>query len=91
MTSQDYRIQENHRPDDFADNPQRERYEDARRYQSGRRDFQGQAGYGRGWDFGPRDDYWRDGDNFGRRGGEPYYGRNRLEADYYGGAELETG
>jgi hypothetical protein len=22
---------------------------------------------------------------FGRRGGEPYYGRNRLEADYYGG------
>jgi hypothetical protein len=42
-------------------------------------------GYGRGRDFGPRDDYWRDGDNFGRRGGEPYYGRNRLQADYYGG------
>jgi osmotically-inducible protein OsmY len=85
MTTQDYRIQENHRQDDYGDDPRRGRYEDTRRYQSVRRDLQeDQAGYGRGRDFGSRDEYWRDADNIGRRGSE-VYGRNRLEADYYGG------
>jgi len=85
MSSQDYRVQENrYRPDDFADDPRRERYEDARRYQSRRRDFQGQAAYGRGRDFGPRDDYGRDADNLGRRWGEPS-GRGRYEEEYFGG------
>ena len=85
MSSQDYRVQENrYRPDDFADDPRRERYEDARRYQSGRRDFQGQAGYGRGRDFGPRDEYGRDGDAIGRRWSEPS-GRGRYEEEYFGG------
>jgi hypothetical protein len=85
MSSQDYRVQENrYRPDDFADDPRRERYEDARRYQSGRRDFQGQTGYGRGRDFGPRDEYGRDGDAIGRRWSEPS-GRGRYEEEYFGG------
>ena len=84
MSSQDYRVQENrYRQDDFADDPRRERYEDARRYQSGRRDFQGQAGYGRGRDFGPRDEYGRDGDAIGRRWSEPS-GRGRYEEEYFG-------
>jgi osmotically-inducible protein OsmY len=77
MTSQDYRIQENrYRQDDFADDPRRERYEDARRYQGGRREYQGQVGYGRGREFGLRDDYGRQGEYFGRRPGDlPNYGR----------------
>jgi osmotically-inducible protein OsmY len=77
MTSQDYRVQDNrYRPDDFADDP--------RRYQSSRRELPGQAGYGRGRDFGPRELYARDGENIDRRFGEPY-GRARFEEDYYGG------
>jgi hypothetical protein len=85
MTSQDYRVQDNrYRPDDFADDPRRDRSEEARRYQSSRRELPGQAGYGRGRDFGPRELYARDGENIDRRFGEPY-GRARFEEDYYGG------
>lgn len=88
MTSQDYRVHESrYRPDDYADDPRRERYEDARRYQSGRRDLQSPAGYARGSDFGPRGDYGRDGENSIRRGGEPS-GRGRYEEDYFGGEGL---
>jgi osmotically-inducible protein OsmY len=83
MTSQDYRVQESrYRPDDYAD--EQRRYDEARRYQSGRRDQQGQAGYGRGRDFGPRDEYGRDADNFGRRWSEPS-GHGRYEEEHFGG------
>ncbi len=48
MTSQDYRVQDrSYRPDDFADDPRRDRYDEARRYQSSRRELPGQAGYQR--------------------------------------------
>jgi BON domain len=83
MTSQDYRVQDSrYRPDDFADDPRRDRYEESRRYQSSRRELQ--AGYGRGRDFGPREFYARESENSDRRYGEPS-GRARFEEDYAGG------
>ncbi len=85
MTSQDYRVQDSrYRPDDFANDPRPDRFEEARRYQSNRRELPGQAGYGRSRDFSPREFYARDGENIERRFGEPS-GRARFEEDYYGG------
>jgi osmotically-inducible protein OsmY len=85
MTSQDYRVQESrYRPDDYGNDPRRDGFDDGRRYQSHPRELQYQAGYGRGRDFGPRDDYARGEDNYARRGGEPT-GRGRFEDEYSGG------
>jgi hypothetical protein len=85
MTTQDYPVQDSrYRPDDFANDPRPDRYEEARRYQSNRRELPGQAGYGRGRDFSPREFYARDRENIERRFGEPS-GRARFEEEYYGG------
>lgn len=84
MTSQDYRVQDSrYRSDDFADDPRRDRYDEARRYQSSRRELLGPAAYGRGRDFGLRE-FSREGESIDRRYGEPS-GRARFEEDYYGG------
>jgi hypothetical protein len=76
MASQDRRIQENrYRPGDWAD--------ESRRYQSGRRDFQGGPGdYGRGRELTFREDYARYGDYLGRHPGD-LSGRNHFDEEYF--------
>lgn len=84
MTSQDYRVQDNrYRSNDLADDPRRDRYDEARSYQSSRRELPGSAGYGRGRDFGLRE-FSREGESIDRRYGDPS-GRARFEEEYYGG------